>query len=205
MRRLSALAGLLLLAAPSFAKSPPQRVARITFGDAELVVSGLTPGRSFALMGMSQEATASGVTVSRFAKLLSDGDSDGTVRFAATNSVLAHSIWTIVDLSSGRSATAASPGFVTPRLTFRPGDIGRAGVRLRMTRPTVFVARAGVGVWTTQARGRNGFASVAVGKFQPAPPNITPLTAFANGDVVLAIDEASFAYAVGYADLLGRH
>jgi len=45
--------------------------------------------------------------------------------------------------------------------------------------------------------------SIPVDKLQAVPPTIVPLARLVRGDVVFAVEEASFAYVVGTVDLLG--
>jgi hypothetical protein len=149
------------------------------------------------------------VRYTRWQQALIDDDRDGVVELEVAAGVPFESVWIAVDATSGRLATAVSPGSRFEALAF-PRSVLRkhadGGVdRYESARGAVdlLIVRPHVGAWVVYAadgepgdadRQRNGRTTVVFGEARsltgraPAPQRLTP------HDVVVAIDVRRLQY-----------
>lgn len=143
------LAAGLLLTASALEAQPA-----ISFADAEVVVEGLAPGSSVALVAVERRPRPWSVEVIPRAELLLDEDLDGRIVYAVETDLSPAAIWAAVDLGSGAFSAAAPEGFDATEVgidlaaALLAGDSGLPDTFLwDHSNLQLFAARPGVGAW----------------------------------------------------------
>jgi hypothetical protein len=177
----------------------------MTASAGELTITNVTRGGRAVLAGMSIRAEGGGVRrLRRFAEVLTDADSDGRITYVPDGKVPLRSIWEVVDLQTGATATAGGPqlsSFLKPfpenALKKDAGDLVTAftagGVEVE-----VVVVRPRDGAWRAHAYegGPGDGDGVVNGMIAIAFESATPLIAefskapkqLRKNDVVVLID-----------------
>lgn len=107
MKRLVLL--LAITSVPAFAGAQ-QRSLTMTASPGYLTIANVTRGGRAILAGISFQAEGGGVRrLRRFAEVLSDADADGQIVYVPDGKVPRRSVWAVIDLDTGGSATAGGP------------------------------------------------------------------------------------------------
>jgi hypothetical protein len=175
----------------------------ISFSADAVEVTNLSPGAKVVWFGATQVLADDDVPEIRaYASVAEDTDSDGIERLDFPDGVPLHSVWVVVDLTSGKSAAAAPEGYplrivhgIEPE---RGGDIvsdARQTGNLLVARPD---AKGGVSAWFVETgdggpadtdSAANGAMELALSSLEPLGDTADPAPSqFESGDVVAMLD-----------------
>jgi len=182
------------------AAAPPPIV--LTVAGSAITASGVTPHGSVYVFGITHEQRRFTPVVTRVEKRLTDDDGDGVARFDFGRSVPLLSVWTAVDLTDGRRASAAPGGEATPLVLRDDPFVANNGqlkhLVLSIRRGHLLIVRPGVGVWGQVLNDGNrydvdaandGSMTGDVGLSVGAPGTTVPAPShFDKGDVVVLIE-----------------
>lgn len=180
----------------------------IAFEEGAVRVSGLSPGTSVVVFAASLERPDVYVRVVRRQHLLSDDDRDGEARLDLSSGVPPHSVWAVVDMSTGSVATAVPQDAPlrsreTPKgaVQHAQGD-GVDSISLPEPLLDLLLVRPGVGAW----RGRfaegtptdgdetgDGWLRVQVTQLAPWEQKSLAPTRLLSGDVLVAVNPETLA------------
>jgi len=180
----------------------------VTFEHDAVRVSGLSPGSAAAVFAASLERPDVYVRVVCRQHLLGDDDRDGQVRLSMPDGVPRHSVWAVVDVSTGSVGTTV-PQDAPLRLRETPkGAVQHAHAggtdSLALPEPLLelLLVRPGVGAW----RGRfaegtptdgdgagDGWLQMQVSQLAPWGHTAPAPTQLAIGDVLVAINPETLA------------
>jgi hypothetical protein len=200
---------LLLLAAAGLFSAAVSATPSIEIDGPALVITGLTPGESVALMGLATVRNGLLLQDLEFEEYLVDSDLDGVVRYDIGQPVPYRSLWAVAGLATGEY-TIVTGGFPLREMEISDQAllVGAPGQlrKLRHTRAQVKVllVRPGEGAWTVRAHkggpmddergnGVPGF-STSLEKFATLVPGAVPPKNFKPRDVVVVIDPINTEY-----------
>ena len=185
---------------------PASAQLSLTVEDERLVVNDATPGGKVAVLGVVQEFPGDTMHVRAPYLIGEDADREGEISLRHADSmrpIPRHSVFAVVDLSTGRVALGAAEGT-------RPSEgsghraarvieliPGSTGVVVTARRVSAMLVRPGVGAWrkivsdggASDGDGRSNGAVVLVASSFPRviDTSATP-SGFQEGDVVVAIN-----------------
>jgi hypothetical protein len=179
-----------------------------TVSSERVMVDGLTPGSSIALLGVARETGAYVTHVVSRRELLTDDDHDGKIDYAPAGGIAFRSVWMVADLDSGETAIVSRSGYKPVEMkeigAGRGNSVNLLGNILDIARPRVeiLVVRPRRGAWFMVTRGRgtepaigNGRLRVDAAKLRPLKPGFDAApAAFIPGDVILVLDEEELEY-----------
>lgn len=190
------------LAALTPASAAPPRLA-ISFSQADVVISGVTPGGRVVLIGLAREPLGYYSNLQPFVEQIDDSDSDGITRYELQSANDWKSIWGAVDLQSGDyvvSRPDRSPG---RQVNFKGRGLGRGAngklsklehegqwLELMLVRPTGDVFQALVvdgGPFDEDGRNDN-VVNVSFDALNLAAGKGTKQDEYRAGDVLFVID-----------------
>jgi len=213
---LATLCGFLGAAGPAAAAWPEPlgRVASgapelvLTFEDAQVVASELTPSGDAVFFSLSREPQGYSTRVVKRSGL-ELVDPFGEARFAVEGQVPLKSVWAAVDLTTGAFAIGAPPGFPLWEIDF-PGEgftVGAPGLvnrlRHRFSFVDMLVVRPGVGAWELQAvdagptdrdETDDDRTTTALEDMVPMGVSPPPPGRFAAGDVLIVMNPRNLAF-----------
>jgi|GEM_PF-4498595 len=190
------------LAAPSTLK--------ITTSEEHLLIQGLRPGGSVALLGAAHERAYYMTRVVSRREILTDDDHDGTIEYKPSNGIAFQSIWIVMDIATGETKVATPAGYNAIEMTQQGAgrgnavnitgnifDIGRDHADIVVVRPNegawaLPVREGGVKDAPVAAVGRSNVPLVKLIPLRPAFGSPPP--ALKNGDVVAIVDAVRMQY-----------
>jgi len=134
-------------------QSPPASAqARLTVSPDEVLAAGLTPAGTAVWLGATQVIAADEVPEIRAYLRTVTAGKDGMARLEIPGGVPEHSVWVVVDFTTGASGSASPAGFPLRALPWRGQGVVRAsgtGDRVEDVRQTgdLLLVRPGVGAW----------------------------------------------------------
>jgi hypothetical protein len=172
----------------------------LSFHEAEVVASQVTPGAKMALFAISHDPTPYQRRISTHASVLADDDRDGVARYRTD--VATASVWIAVDVASGRIAVA-SPAPEPVRRTTEPLAPGQLR---KIARAHEYLAwllvRPGSGAWTLTIEDSgledddfadDGRVTLALARMQAIGDSPSAPHELRAGDVVVAVDPETLA------------
>jgi hypothetical protein len=196
---------LLLVVFPflAVAQQPPAPAPVITFEKNTVVVTGVTAKGQAVLFGVARELAEDDVaTVVRRSQVLTDDDSDGTVRLDLGKDVPFRSVWVAVDLATGQFTEAAPEGYPLRLVSWKGSGIERGLARADQVEDDrsfaeLLLVRPGMGAWqltvgdgssTDDDGAADGRIAVALDHLTPVAGTAEAPARFDPTDVVVLID-----------------
>jgi hypothetical protein len=195
-----------LASVPAWAAAPV-----VTFEEQAVVASGVTPGGSVAVFGVSREFNGFAGYFLRHDRVLADDDGDGAVRLELELPVSPRTVAAAVDLGTGEVGFGAPAGFElqagalpADAIGADRGELTAAGRRVYAlwVRPA---AGSNAGVWGANAGdggasdgdgAEDGSVRTPVSAFVPIEPDgAAPPERLAAGDVLITVDPESLQVA----------
>lgn len=175
----------------------------LSIEDRTIRVSGVAPGATVVVFGVTQETQGYMLRTEQVAELLDDADKDGVVVLQRPASIPFHSVWTAVDLPSGHTASATGNG--TDVRTASPGrgalHRGRSGkvdaFTFRAHRLELLYVHSGrVWTWsevdgTDDGEAADGQVIAFGGRGKSLGKSESPPAEFAPGGTLVAIDPST--------------
>lgn len=115
-KTIAALFLTLSLAGGAHAASGESGAPAITFTKTTVRVSGITPGGTVVIYGVTMESIDYGTTVMRYSQVLQDDDHDGIVTYDHRGQIPSDGVWVAVDAQNGQFALS------TPKWGLRIAD-----------------------------------------------------------------------------------
>ena len=181
----------------------------MSFGSADVTVSGMTRGGTAALVSLSSDVENWMAKVSSFSVVLSDQDGDGSETYKLSSPLVKRSLWVAIDVSTGESIVV-SPGLAGLRSKLDPSEAieqGAGGLyNILADKRTVLeltVVRPKVGAWQIQAwdGGKNDVDGAADGVIMIDSQTMTQMESggaqlkdFRAGDVLLGLDYSNLEF-----------
>lgn len=144
----------LLAVVPVDAQAPPTAPEpTIELAESAIVVRTGTPGARVVLFGFAHRERNFITTVMRHEEILDDFDQDGVVALELAEPLPGSGVWVAVDLGSGRSAVAATPGLILREISLPKRWIADSLDRLDLELPMAefLLVRPTVGAWGLRA------------------------------------------------------
>jgi hypothetical protein len=201
-RAVIAFAWLLIVAGAAYAAPPSAPTVTIT--PSRITVAGISPGGQVLFFGTGFEPRGYHAEIHRWSVVMTDSSRSGSVFYDLSPAVTWNALWIVTDISSGRYAVAATPGFPVVRAFLPKGEFrrgGEAAVRnfaySRSTADILYVVPGGA--WTLKARdgessdsdgSRDGATAIDVTRLQPLISGIPAPAAFLPGGTLFLIDPA---------------
>ena len=188
------------------AQSPQETSLNVSFGEHEVVVSGLEPGSRVAWLSLASEPRRYYVRDVR-REGIEAADGTGTARIDAGEAVPPRSVWGVVNLGSGAAVWAAPEGFALEEVVPEGDGLARDdGGRLNrlLTRAVgleLLVVRPGTGAWAltvfdgspSDRDGKpDGGVAASLEEGRPLLDSPAPPDELLPGDVVLGIDPRTY-------------
>jgi hypothetical protein len=183
---------------------------KITTSDDRLLIEGLRPGASVALLSAAHERAYYMSRIVSSREVLTDDDRDGRIEYKPASGIAFQSIWIITDLASGETKVITPAGYKAIEM-FQQGagrgnavnitgnifDIGRERADILVVRPNegawaLPVREGGLKDAPVAARGRSAVPLVKLLPLRPAFGSPPP--ALKDGDVVAIVDAVRMEY-----------
>jgi len=183
---------------------------KIAISDEHLLIQGLRPGASVALLGAAHERAYYMTRVVSRREILTDDDRDGAIEYKPSSGIAFQSIWIIMDIATGETRVVTPAGYNPIEMTQQGAgrgnavnitgnifDIGRDHADIIVVRPNegawaLPVREGGVKDAPVPAIGRSAVPLVKLSPLRPdfgsAPP------ALKNGDAVAIVDAVRMQY-----------
>lgn len=182
-----------------------------SFSSTKLVIEGVHPGGSVAILAVEHESAYYMTRVSSRQIVLTDDHHDGTITFEKPTPIAFRSIWIIADLDTGEILVATPAGFRALEMRRRvatdpaPVDVGLADVSVDRDQAQVLVVRPGRGAWTKTV----GLQRAGDSPVNPKRPTVAidalhelhkefgrAPSMFLPGDIVVAVDPVQLDYSI---------
>lgn len=193
-----------------YSASAATSTLKTTISDDRLLIEGLRPGASVALLGAAHERAYYMTRVMSRREILTDDDRDGTIEYKPSSGIAFQSIWIIMDITTGETKVVTPAGYRPIEMTEQGAgrgnavnitanvfDIGSEHADILVVRPNegawaLAVREGGVKDAPVAAIGRSAVPLVKLVPLRPAFGSSPP--ALKNGDVVAIVDAVRMQY-----------
>lgn len=205
MKRIIALAGGLLIAAPALLAQPI-----VTIDGDTVAARGVTPGGAVALAVAGHRHGGWLAHSVHFQTVVTDDDADGAVTFTRKTGIPETSIAVVIDVATGALAAASPAGLPEPRPRELPAaakDVGPSGL-LQLAesaaRLDVLLVTPAEGAWAGSIfdgdrldadASADGAVTVAFASLAPLGATARDAAAARAGDVLVLVDPTTLRYA----------
>ncbi len=178
----------------------------ITFSNASVTASGITPGGTALVFGLSRQQEDGWVDNARIQRVLTDTERTGTVTVNLDHDLVQSAVWVAMDLADGRMEISTPNGSHFRAVTF-PGGLedGTSGKNERLVSGRSFIdviwVRPGTGAWYYSgggailgARSNGGKITVEADQMQPIGESPNPPKRFGPHDILLLFDPRRMEY-----------
>lgn len=192
------------------AASAAPSTLKITTSDERLLIEGLRPGASVALLGAAHERAYYMTRVVSRREILTDDDHDGTIEYKPSSGIAFQSIWIVMDIATGETKVVTPSGYNAIEMTQQGAGRGNAVnitgniFDIGRDHADIVIVRPNEGAWALPVREEGvkdapvvaiGRSAVPLVKLIPLRPAFgSPPPALKNGDVVAIVDAVRMQY-----------